>query len=223
MKYDLIAFDLDGVLLNSEDYSEGGWIHRFARRVLTHLGTQPTLANMKKLSTDYIRNNLCKTHQDFGLDSLEELWTVREKFFLEEKSKAIKNNEIELFPDAKVLSQLNGDYRLAIVSNSPQSIVNEVLSYFDFEEMFEIAIGRSSELKGLLRSKPNPHLLLTMLNKTQPLNPVYIGDTDSDRRAAVQANIDFIHLDRNQQDLSQNHTVSDLFQLKGLLEDGFTF
>lgn len=212
--YKVISFDMDGVLLDSEDFSVGSWIYRMISKTLRHFDIPTSPENMEKL---YMRSMLEEYHQicrDFGIEDPQKLWQVREKYFLEEKLKALREGEIGPFDDVEVVKDLNHDYRLSIVTNSPQPVADYFLKRFELEECFELCIGRGSNLSDLSAVKPNPHLLNQMMSKIGTQDVIYIGDTDLDRQAAESAGIDFLLLSRVE---NKKSDFSNLWELRDCL------
>ncbi len=217
-EYKVISFDMDGVLLDSEDFSVGSWIYRMVSKTLSHFNVPTTPDNMKKLYMRNMVDNYDKICRDFGIEDPHKLWQVREKHFLEEKLNALRKGEIKPFEDANVVKELNDGYKLSIVTNSPQPIADYFLKRYELEEYFELWIGRGSDLSDLFAMKPNPHLLNRMMSKIDSRDVLYIGDTDQDRQAAKSAGVDFLLLSRVEEG---NSAFSNLWELKNCLKSGF--
>lgn len=158
--------------------------------------------------------NYHKISSDLGVADPQELWQVREKYFLEEKMKALKEGEIGPFEDVEVIKDLNHHYRLSIVTNSPQPVADYFLKRYELEEYFELCIGRGSDLSDLSAAKPNPHLINQMMSEIGTQDVLYIGDTDLDRQAAESAGIDFLLLSRVE---DKKGDFSNLWELKDCL------
>jgi len=115
-----VAFDLDDVLLDTE--SNLDWLYRAFRKTLAEYGINSSQENLQKIhSKNLPRFN--KISEELGIRS-EELWETRNRNYIEEKMKAMKNREISPFPDVDSLYKLKETYSLTIVSDSPQEIVD---------------------------------------------------------------------------------------------------
>lgn len=91
------------------------------------------------------------------------------------------------------LIDLKKDYKLALVTGSPQWEVDEVFGDLDWEGIFEIAICKDN--KGSDKSTGLP--FIKILQETGG-PAVVIGDGDSDREGAKVANIDFIRVEEGE-------------------------
>lgn len=194
--YDLLSFDLDGVIIDSEDFSPEGWISRAFSSALEELELEVSRANLKRLWIRNLSGGLESAAADLEVEPAT-LWEVRERHLLKEKVAAVRSGEIPLFADVSVLRKIARGHKLTLVSNSPQQVVDAVLDHFELDGIFECGLGRSSEVSALERMKPNPYLLERMLERTKVQNSLYVGDRDSDRKAARAAGMDFLLLDRN--------------------------
>ncbi|MFP4589726.1 MAG: HAD family hydrolase [Candidatus Bipolaricaulota bacterium] len=216
VRYDQVSFDLDGVLLDSEDYSPEGWIKRAFSQCLRELGHGVTDEKIELILIGKLQGSLDQVSQKLEVCP-ETLWKTREKYLLDEKERALRTQEIEAYPDIDLLHDLADRYQLTIVSNSPQRIVDVFVEKYDLTTIIECAIGRASTLRGFQRTKPHPYLLKQMLQRTESQHSLYVGDRDTDREAAAQSQMDFIRLDRGGEHEGTDHSVADLRQLRDFL------
>lgn len=214
-KYKVISFDMDGVLLDSEDFSNGSWIHRMLTKTLHNLGITHTKENVEKLYISNILRNFEGICRDFGIKDPKKLWNTREKHFLKEKFKALREGEIAPFKDIEAIKDLNNHHKLTVVTNSPQSVADYFLEHFKLRKFFAVCIGRGSNMSSLYKMKPAPYLLNRMMDEVGSKRVLYVGDTDLDRRAAESAGIDFILLSRVDQ---KKGSFKNLWELKEYLQ-----
>ena len=115
----------------------------------------------------------------------------------------------------EVLSQLSCRYPLAIATNRGQSIV-PILEHFNLKDFFK-AIVTSHDVKD---PKPAPDMLLLAAKKLKikPERCLFIGDSELDQRAAIQANVQFAGYGPT---LSSKITLSSHLDILACL-DGFT-
>ncbi len=193
----LLGFDMDGVIVDSDDFTPGGWIVEAFMKTLRDFGIPETEENGRAL---YIINLLrdgdafCQRH---GIPGLETLWARREENYMAGKLAALEDGRITLFPDVSSLVRLTGTYRLGIVSNSPQPIVDRVVDRFSLDRIFRAWIGRGSSLAALRHAKPAPDLLERMKEALGARAGYYVGDQPEDAQAARAASLTPILLSRN--------------------------
>ncbi len=196
-----IIFDLDGVLLDSE--SNMDWMKQALIDTLQAFNIEPTEKNIQILD----QKNLKKFPQiatNFNLN-VEKLWEIRNKHYTKRKLEAIQSERITPFSDVSAVRSLKNKAELAILSNSPQEVVDEFLRQFNLEHTFSAAVGRSSKYEDIFRLKPHPLLW----KKLQPLltgtKIIYVGDRKSDKIFANKMNMKFFGLNR------YDHTFTDGF------------
>ncbi len=193
MKADKIAFDLDGVLLDSERDLE--WLERAIGAALKELGIRVTGENLKKLYPGGIRE-LEDSFADLPAPP-EKVWRVRDKHYVAEKLEMIRQGKLRPFPDVEALYDLKKRYGLGIISNSPQEIVDQFVSTYNLEGLFQAWIGRGSELVDLGRIKPEPDLFYALEEKMGKGNYLYVGDRENDEKFAKNAGMEFLYLTRD--------------------------
>lgn len=220
-KYRAIFFDLDGVLLDSEKFFPGSWLWRTLERTTAALGIPSDAECLKRFVIHGFENIVTTMEeicQEFGIESVETLWRVREKNFIQEKTQAMVTGEIGPFPDVEAVKRLSSHYALTIVSNSPQPIVDDFVVRFDLEDHFTHWIGRGSGLESLSYAKPSPFLIEQMTQRVGSKQIVYVGDADYDLLAATRAGVDYIHLSRDGTDTEIKPGVQSLQTLWELVE-----
>ena len=122
---DAVCFDMDGVLVDSEDY----W-HPYEREQLL------PLVGLEDLDLDEITGMNYREIYDY-LDATYEIETDREAFlgWYEETATSIYGEEVALLDGAeRLLAELRDrDVTLALVSSSPHDWIDVVLDRFDLE------------------------------------------------------------------------------------------
>ncbi len=193
-----VVFDLDDVLLDTE--SNLDWLYRVFSRTLDSHNIEVTDENIQKIhSTNLHRfSEICK---EFGISD-EDFWKTRNRFYIEEKMKAIKNKEISSFTDINSLHKLKEKYMLAIISDSPQEIVEFFVEEYGCKELFECVIGRGSNLKDLKNLKPSSFPYTKLMENIQCKKLFYVGDSKKDREFAKNNGMKFILLDRKKNRVS---------------------
>lgn len=188
-----IVFDLDDVLLDTE--SNLDWLRRALRKTLASHSIKVSEENIKKLHPKNL-SEFNKACEEFNVKS-ESLWKTRNEYYIKEKIQAMKNRELTPFSDVDSLSALTEKYRLTILSDSPQEIVEFFIKEFDYSDLFIGVIGRGSELEDLQKLKPSSYPLTRLRKKINSRIMFYIGDSKKDYAFAKNNNLKFILLNRD--------------------------
>jgi len=123
----LIGFDMDGVIIDSEDFSEANWIAAAFMNTLAEFGIPKSEENARALYVKNMRENSAAFCQRFGIDVPHLFWERREAHYVAEKFAALEAGQIHLYQDVSALEVLSRNYSLGLVSNSPQTVVDRPL------------------------------------------------------------------------------------------------
>lgn len=175
-KYQIVIFDLDGVILNSKENMRLSW-----NDVNKHFNLKtPFHLYFKNIGMPF-KTILKKIGIKNKLDEIQQMYF--------QKSKKYKNNVLfydEVEETIKYL--LKKKYKIGIVTSKDLKRTNIFLSKLSIK--FHYIVCPSQYLKG----KPHPDQILSLLKKSKIDNTkaIYIGDTIIDKKAALNAKIDFI-------------------------------
>jgi phosphoglycolate phosphatase-like HAD superfamily hydrolase len=211
----LLGFDMDGVILDSDNLSQGNWFMELFNQTLREFGIPETEENARLLYIKNLRNNAGAICRKFGIDKAEELWNRRDANYIAGKLAALKAGKIPLYRDVAALEELAADpnYRIGIVSNSPQIVVDRVVAYFSLDRIFDTWIGRGTTLSDIQFAKPAPNLLERLKAILGVAHGYYIGDQPEDAQAACAASLVPIIITRN----GNGGDIKSLTELKRLL------
>lgn len=219
MGYDAVVFDNDGVLTR---LTEWDLIRRAIRDAFAEFDVDPDDAHVEDaLRGEPDRLRWLANHHGFNLDRF---WARREAHAAAAQRDAMESGEKPLYDDCAVLARLGvrHDLSLGIVSNNQHETVQHVLDVHGIDELFGTAYGREPTFAGARRKKPNPHYLNRALTDLDAESALYVGDSDSDVRAAHNAGVDSAFLrrpHRHRYDLSAEptHEITSLRELDALL------
>lgn len=188
---------MDGVIIDSEDFSEVNWICEAFTKTLRDFGIPESEENIRALYIKNMRCNAAVFCRRFGIDDPRLMWERREEHYITEKLAALNAGAITLYPDVRILKDLTCKYPMALVSNSPQVVVDRVVTRFSLAGLFRVQIGRGSSLQSLSRAKPAPDMLNEMKAVLKATAGYYVGDEPGDVQAALAAGLLPIRLVRD--------------------------
>lgn len=201
-----LAFDLDGVLLDSE--TDRDWLDRALAAALDELGLEPSDAVLAELYPPTVER-IRAVAGELGLPA-ERLWRVRNAHYVRVKLAAIASGELEPFDDVEALYELTGDHQLHIISNSPGRVVEAFVDTYGYDDLFEACIGRDEALEDLERLKPDPYMYGRLVERLDGGAPdVYVGDTGTDRAFARATGMRFVHLTRDERGVRTLRSLRD--------------
>lgn len=183
-----VIFDFDGTLADTFVYRLSAWQEAFKDLSLSMDETQlrdminegiDNRSIIKKLLPD-LDSHIVKSL----LDRKRELRTGYE-------------DQIKLYPEAvHVLKQLRSKgFWLAICTGTSESTVRTVLGKHHISSLISVIVGEES----IERAKPDPESLCSVLDRLNimPADVLFVGDTETDRRAAADSGIRFFQTDRS--------------------------
>jgi phosphoglycolate phosphatase-like HAD superfamily hydrolase len=84
----------------------------------------------------------------------------------------------------------NLDVARGIVSSNQQETVDFLLDHFEVSGLFDTAYGREDTIESLDLRKPNSHYIDRALSDLDADSVLFVGDNESDVKAAHNAGID---------------------------------
>jgi len=182
----LVLFDLDGTLVDSEDFIVWSFLEAGRR-----LGVEVDPERVRRM-IGYPLDSVLEEVFEPGSIDLEEFKRVRKRI-VEENWRSM----VRIFPDVlETLEYLEGKgYILGVASSSVTSRINAFLEFFRLKEFFQIVSGVEEGVKG----KPEPDVILRAVARAgvSPHDAVYVGDRVVDCLASRGAGVDFILVERS--------------------------
>jgi phosphoglycolate phosphatase-like HAD superfamily hydrolase len=207
MRYKLIIFDLDGVILNSKEANRKYYndvLNFFENRELT----SDELDYAHSQTVDNALNYLFK-------GDVEKINFARKKA---KEIKYINYTKFLYFEDyvIKTLDNLNGKIQKAICTNRTDTMPILI-------EMYELKRWFDTFVTALDVSKPKPDpeglLKITREKDVNISETIYVGDTIIDEKASKNAEIDFIAY--KNRELEAKYYVEKFFEIEGILSENF--
>jgi HAD superfamily hydrolase (TIGR01549 family) len=185
MTYDTVIFDNDGVLVGrtSFDVLRDATQKTFAQFDVTDLDPDH-VEDMTIGATPSQVDAICET---YDLDP-ETFWRARDSTLSQAQQKEAREGRKTPYGDIDTLHDL--DTEMGIVSSNQQETVDFLLDHFDMADHFGTAYGREPTIESLNRRKPHPHYLDLALSDLDGESALFVGDNESDIKAAERAGID---------------------------------
>ena len=182
MTCESLIFDIDGTLWDSRQLVAEGYNIQLERENLRHLF----------VNADILKPLFGKTMTEIADVRLASI-DIAQRYDLMERCMATENeylfqNPCQIgYPKVKeTLEQLKKKYRLFIVSNSQCGYPELCIEKLGLTELIEghMCFGDTGTSKG--------QTILTLMRKHNIQSAVYIGDTQGDREACLEAKLPFI-------------------------------
>lgn len=183
--YDAVVFDKDGVLVGRTPFDT---LREAAWDAFVSVGVDdPDLAHVDDVAVGVDPATLAEICERYGMDPTR-FWRVRDETAAVAQIEAAQKGQKTPYDDVDALRFL--DASLGVVSSNQQATVDAVLEHFGLTSRFEVAYGREPSIASLSRKKPSPYYLERALEDLDAETAVFVGDNESDVRAADNAGID---------------------------------
>ncbi|WP_138416598.1 HAD family hydrolase [Aquibacillus sediminis] len=196
---DSVIFDLDGTLWDSRQAVADAWNHVLKQKQIN-----------KQISVDDLQKTMGLPFDEVAMKLLPNIDQQKREQILE-KCGELENGYLrkqggKLYPQVeKVLETLSEKYKLFIVSNCQDGYIEAFFAYHQLGSYFidYEHPGRTGLSKG--------ENIQLVIDRNQLTNPIYVGDTDGDQKAATFAGIPFVYAKYGFGEVKQYDYVIDQF------------
>lgn len=179
-KPDSLIFDMDGTLWDAVDTYAYSWT-----QVLKDNGIDKTITRQD--IQDYMGMEMKQIFKEVFPESSPKLMQKFYQDIVKKEHEVISEMGGKVYPDViEGLEKLSTKYKLFMVSNCQEGGIRDFINYTETKYLFTdyIEYGMNFQQK---------HVNLKILIDRHNLkNPVYVGDTDSDRKECDLAHIPFV-------------------------------
>ena len=185
MSYDTVVFDNDGVLVGRTRFDV---LRSATEETFEQFGvSDPDPDHIEDMTIGATPSSVADVCDTYDLQP-DTFWRVRDKTMSGAQQAEARAGRKTPYGDLAVLDDL--DASCGIVSSNQQETVDFLLDHFEIGGLFETAYGREATVESLDLRKPNPHYLERALADLDADSALFVGDNESDIKAAENAGID---------------------------------
>ena len=192
MTYDTVVFDNDGVLVGRTRFDV---LRDATEETFAQFGiTDPNPDHVEDMTIGATPRQVTTVSDAYGIEP-ETFWRTRDRTVSGAQQQEARAGRKTPYGDIDTLADL--DISKGIVSSNQQETVDFLLDHFDISGLFETAYGREATIESLTLRKPNPHYIERALADLDADSALFVGDNESDIKAAENAGIDSAFIRRS--------------------------
>ena len=185
MTYDTVVFDNDGVLVGRTRFDV---LREATEETFAQFGvSDPNPDHVEDMTIGATPGAVATVSDVYDFEP-ERFWRTRDRTLSVAQQEEARAGRKTPYGDLGSLADL--DVPMGIVSSNQQQTVDFLLDHFELSGLFDTAYGREATIESLTLRKPNPHYLDRALADLDAESALYVGDNESDIKAAENAGID---------------------------------
>ncbi len=176
-----MLFDLDGTLVDSHGLWEEAALQVLREEGLLNGIRREDVAELLRKGHDYLEEILPELNEK----ELRRMYRKTREYVKEraDEVRAILSRE-------EVLAMLNGR-PAGLVTSTSRDVVRAFLEPLEMLDLFDVVVARDD----VQNTKPHPEPIIRAVEEMGEFECVYVGNTLSDEEAALQAGVDFVHVE----------------------------
>jgi len=185
MTYDTVVFDNDGVLVGRTHFEV---LRDATLETFSEFGvTDPDPDHVDDMTVGATPSRVQEVCGAYDLEP-ETFWRALDRTSSRAQQREAREGRKTPYDDVDTLSGL--DAAMGIVSSNQHETVDFLVDHFDVDHLFDTYYGREATVESLDRRKPNSHYIDRALADLDADSALFVGDNESDVRAANNAGID---------------------------------
>ena len=202
---DMIIFDMDGTIWNTVSAT-----YTAACKVMDTHGYE-------RISKKVIEDNMGESYENVKIGYMPSFdnntrETIMQEIVIEIRNELKKGNVLIYDGVSKVVKELSKDYKLGIITNNDTTYVEYFFDKSNLKSYFNDYLGCA----GLFNTKSEA--MKYMKEKNDAKNIIYVGDTDIDKKEALDADATFVHARYGFRYVDNNYYINDIKELPKLIE-----
>lgn len=194
MTYDVLLFDVDGVLLDFHPDHPNVY-RRAVAATFEEVGVALANADLDVFvsgAPDDMQRACAEHDVEF-----ETFWPKREANVSDLQRRMMDRGERVPYDDCRVLDDLATNHEMGVVSSNQHATVEYALTRFGFADLFDPVYGREPTVEGFRRTKPDTYYVERAMADLDGTTGLYVGDSACDVLAAHRAGLDSVFVRRS--------------------------
>ena len=182
-KPDAMIFDMDGTLWDAVGTYTKAWNVYFKENSIDYSVNKEYLDSLMGLEESAY---LAKVIPQFTPDERKEIYQKvieLQYFMIDEEGGLLYNGVVE------GMARLAEQYKLFIVSNCPKYTIKHFIKWAKIEKYISDTLAHGENYQ------PKYKNIGEIIARNNIVNPIYVGDTDSDRKQSEKAHVPFIFME----------------------------